>query len=274
MVKKLPSKHNIANMSKRGGEKVKYKNNKQRSVFISFHKKKNTSVPKQTLQVLILCVLVTMVLAAQFSGLYPYAYNYALCNDKPLEVRGNYYRTPSDEEYGIHMGSDYSHCYAGIPEGLQRDPSTKEGMRVAASQKKNSARLAEISDYTVYKPVGYEVLSYRQDDRGDRLDTNYSIVTASGVKFDVSETKKGSSYDYTGICYKPPTENWSGTIIGKDSKGREICKTNLSKFVSRYTAGIYIDKTAIILRTNNISEPQAKEEVAKIFSSMEPSRDE
>jgi hypothetical protein len=233
--------------------------------------KKQITITRQKLEIFILIFLVLSMAIAQLSGLYPYVNSYAICKDKPLEVRGNYYRLPFDKEYGIHPGSDYSRCYDGpLPEDLQRDPSTIAAMKKVALQSKDGARIREISDYTVYKPEGYTVSSYNQSDYGDRLESNYKITTPNGTEFDVSEMKKGASYDYVGNCYQKPTENWSGTIIGHDSKGREICMTNLSKYVTQYTVGIYIDQTAIILRSKSTAEAQLSNEATKIFSSMKP----
>lgn len=254
------------------------KSEKQKIVFrISFGKKK-MAITKPRLEGVILIILVVSVAAAQVSGLYPYVYNYSKCTDAPLEVRGGYYRLPSDENYGIHLGSDYSRCYDGpLPKDLQRDPSTKAAIKnaamKAAQKAKDDARIALISDYIVYKPEGYDISDFMQSDYGDRFESNYRIKTANGREFDVSEMKKGASYDYAQNCHKLPTENWSGTIIGLDSTGREICKTNLSKYVTQYTVGMYIDQTAIIMRAKNASEVLLNDEVIKIFSSMKSARD-
>jgi hypothetical protein len=244
---------------------------KQKKLFTLRFWKKQVTVTKQRLELFILIILVLSIAAAQFSGLYPYVYNYAICKDKPLEVMGNYYRLPFDKEYGIHPGSDYSRCYDGpLPKDLQRDPQTEAAKKKAVLDNKDKLRIAEISDYTVYKPEGYSISSYRQLDSGDRFESNYEVTTPSGTKFYVSEMKKGASYDYVGNCYKPQSENWSGTIIGHDSKGHEICKTNLSKYVTQYTVGMYIDQTAIIMRTKNTSETTLNNEATKIFNSMKP----
>lgn len=233
--------------------------------------KKQFLFTKQKVELLVLFILVAFVAAAQFSGFYPYVYSYAICKDKPLEVIGDYYRIPSDENYGIHPGSDYSRCYDyPLPEELQRDPSSLAVIEKKRLQGPEGVRIANISDYTVYKPEGYDILSFKQSDNGDRFETNFKIKTASGMEFDVSEMKKGASYDYVQNCHKKSTENWSGTIIGLDSEGRKICKTNLSKFVTKYTVGIYIDQTAIIMRTDSTAEAPLKDEVIKIFSSMKP----
>ena len=133
----------------------------------------------------------------------------------------------------------------------------------------NGARIREISDYTAYTPKGYAISSYTQSDDGDRLETNYTVTTPNSTQFDISEMKKGASYDYVQNCYNQPTENWSGTVIGLDSAGRKICKTNLSKYVTQYIVGIYIDKTAIIMRTSSESSSLLDDEVTRIFSSMQ-----
>lgn len=231
---------------------------------------KQIAITKQKIELFILILLVMIVGIAQFSGFYPYVYSYAICKDKPLEIRGDYYRLPFDKNYGIHPGSDYSRCYDGpLPTDLTRDPSN-----FTAFKEKEAARIASISDYTVYLPDGYRVSSYNQADRRDRFDTRFIIETDSGIKFNVSEVKKGSDFEYTQLCYKAPIENWSGTIIGKDVQGREICKTNLSKYIKNYIVSIYIGNTAIKLETiPGTSEDILNDEATKIFSSMGPAKE-
>jgi hypothetical protein len=249
---------------------------KQKILFKIRVGKRSLTVTKPRLEWAILLLLVLAAGVVQFSGLYPYAYNYAICGERPLEIRDHqYYRVPSDVEYGIHIGSSYDACF-GEPSmyALQRDPSTKAAQRIAAkaaAQKAvENARIASISNYTVYTPQGYQISNYEQNDYGDRYQTDFRVTTNSGLVFDVSETKKGSSYDYAKVCDKEQTENWSGTIIGTDNSGNKICKTNSSKYVKQYVASMYKGDTAIMLRNKATAETQFTSEVVAIFDSMQP----
>lgn len=247
------------------------KSKKQKILFkIPFGNKK-IAITKPRLQWAILILLVASVITAQVSGLYPYAYSYAKCKGEPLEVRGAYYRTSYDENYGIHIGSDYSRCFGESTDGLQRDPSTKVAKVIAKRQSDEAERLKRLSaEYDIYVPNGYKISDINTSEQGDGLQTRFTITTDTNRKFTVREMKKDSDFSYTNLCSKPATPNWSGTIIGKDVKGRDICKTNISKYVTDYVVGINIEKTAIMLKTSNISsEELLNAEAAAIFSSME-----
>lgn len=249
---------------------------KQKALFRIKAGKRSLVITKSRLEWIILLTLVLLAGTAQISGLYPYAYNYAICGEKPLEIIDHkYYRLPSDEEYGVHIGSSYEGCFGELNKyALQRDPSTKGAQRIAAAaatkKAENDKRIASIADYTVYVPRGYERRDYAQKDYGDRYQTDFRIVTDSGLAFDVSETKIGSSYDYANVCNKEQTENWSGTIIGTDASGNKICKTNPSKYVQSYVVGMHIGNTAIMLRSKASAEKQFTSEVVAIYNAMQP----
>jgi hypothetical protein len=239
---------------------------------IVLNKNKKHKISKAKLEWGILIILVLSMVVAQVSGLYPYAYNYAKCDGAPLEVRGSYYRIPDDDIYGIHIGSDYSRCFDRTPEDLQRDPSTKIGAAIIRNKADNEARLKRLAaEYDIYIPNGYKVSDIHTLEQSDGLVTRFSVTTSTNNKFSVREMKKDDDFSYTNLCSRPASENWSGTIIGKDSKGREICKVNPSKYVKDYIVGINIGKTAIMLQAPNISEELLNAEATAIFSSMEPS---
>lgn len=247
------------------------KSKKQKILFkIPFGNKKIV-VTKPRLQWAILIALVVSVGAAQVSGLYPYVYSYAKCKGEPLEVRGVHYRAPYDENYGIHIGSDYSRCFGEPTSDLQRDPSTKAAKAIAKRQADEVERLKRLSaEYEIYVPTGYKISDINTSEQGDGLQTVFTITTDTNRKFTVREMKKDSDFSYTNLCSKPATPNWSGTIIGRDSKGRDICRTNISKYVTDYVVGVNIEKTAIMLRApNNSPEELLNAEATAIFSSME-----
>jgi len=236
-------------------------------------KQASTKIPKKItskkilVKWLILVLLIMLLPVAHLFGFFSFAHSYLRCEDLPVEINGQHYRTPTDDGYGLHVGSKYV-CYGEIPSGVQRDPSTVAGKKIAALKAKEAERFALLSNYNVYKPEGYNISFFRQSDNGDRFDTQFIIKSDRGIAYDVLETKKGSSYDYVEQCSKPPTENWSGTVIGVDDSGRDICRINLSKYITRYTVGIYIDNTAIILQTKSNAEQELNAEVVKIFSAM------
>jgi hypothetical protein len=210
------------------------------------------------------------VVAVQVSGLYPYVYGYAKCKGEPLEVRGGYYRTSYDDNYGIHIGSDYSRCYGQSTTDLQRDPSTKIAKAIAKRQADEAERLKRLgSEYEIYVPNGYKISDMDTSEQGDGLQTTFIITTDTNRKFTVREMKKDSEFSYTNLCSKPATPNWSGTIVGKDAKERNICRTNISKYVTDYVVGVNIEKTAIMLRAPNGPAELLNAEAAAIFSSME-----
>lgn len=234
-------------------------------------KNKKNKISKAKLEWITLVLLVLSMAVAQVSGFYPYVYYYAKCGDKPLEVRGSSYRIPYDNTYGIHMGSDYSRCFDELPKDLQRDPFSKAGAAMVKKQADEEDRLKRLAaEYEVYVSRGYEISKIYTSEQGDGLRTTFSITTDANHKFSVREMKKDSDFSYTNLCSKLAQENWSGTVIGKDNKGREICRTNISKYIKDYIVGINIGKTAIMLQAPNTSEELLNNEAAAIFSSMEP----
>ncbi len=235
-------------------------------------KKSSLTLPKRgmttksKIEWVILILLVSLIPIAIWSNLFAYGYYYLKCEDKPLELAGKYYRIPGDEGYGIRPGSDYSNCSYGAPSGAQRDPSTKVGKNIAKKQ----AEAAELARYTVYTPKGYIITPITKTNYGDRVEANYTITTDSRIQFRVREMKKDSIFSYTNLCSKPAEGSWSGTVIGKDDKGREICRTNISKYIKDYIVGVNIGNTAIMLQTPNASAESLNAEVTAIFSAMEP----
>lgn len=243
---------------------------KQKILFRILFGKKKIPVTKPRLEWAILIALVVSVIAVQVSGLYPYVYSYAKCKGEPLEVMGGYYRTSYDENYGIHIGSDYSRCFGQSTTDLQRDPSTKIAKAIAKRQADEAERLKRLAaEYKIYVPNGYKISDIDTSEQGDGLQTAFTITTDTNRKFTVREMKKDSQFSYTNLCSKAATPNWSGTILGKDAKGRDICRTNISKYVTDYVVGINIEETAIMLRTPNGSEELLNAEATAIFSSME-----
>ena len=228
---------------------------------INRQKYKKDSSLKSKLEWTILALLILAVFFAIWSNLFTYGYYYVKCQDKPAEVFGNYYRIPYDKGYGIHPGSDYSNCSYSKPEGKTRDPSTKAGMIQAQNSEQPKA------NYDVYVPDGYTIIKPIVLSGGTK-ETSFAITTKSGTTFRVREMNKDSDFSYTNLCSKPAEENWSGTIVGNDDKGRTICRTNISKYVKNYIAGINIGRTAIMLQTSNGSEELLNSEVIAIFSSM------
>jgi hypothetical protein len=246
------------------------KSKKQKLLFKISSGNKRILVTKPRMEWAILIILVLSMIAAQVSGLYPYAYNYARCHDAPIEVRGSYYRLPFDDIYGIHIGSDYSRCFDGLPTDLQRDPSTKAEVAKAKQRANEVDRLKRLAaEYEIYVPKGYTISSIHTSKQGGDLQTAFSVTTNTNHRFDVREMKKDSDFSYTNLCSKPAEENWSGTIIGSDSKGREICRTNISKYIKDYIVGINTGKTAIMLQTPNTEEGLLNAEATALFSAME-----
>lgn len=229
----------------------------------------NKIITKSKIEWLILGLLITLIVLGVWSNIFAYEYYYFKCDDKPTEIAGKYYRIPGDKGYGIHPGSDYSNCSYAAPPGAQRDPSTKAG---AGIMKRKLDEAVKISKHKVYIPKGYQLSNMAISKSGDDLETRFYVTTNTNNKFSVHESKKGSIYDYTVLCSKPAEENWSGTVIGQDSKGRTICKTNTSKYVKDYFVGIVIGETSIMLRSPNISTDTLDAEAKDIFSSMELSQ--
>jgi hypothetical protein len=248
------------------------KSKKQKKLFKISLGNKKVIVTKSRLEWAILIILIVSVTAAQVSGLYPYIYNYARCDGAPLEVRGSYYRIPYDDIYGIHIGSDYGRCFDGLPTDLQRDPSTKAERAKEKKQADEANRLKRLAaEYKIYVPNGYAISSINTSEQGDGLQTMFSIIVDGDRRFSVREMKKDSDFSYTNLCSKPAEENWSGTIIGKDDKGREICRTNISKYIKEYIVGINIGETAIMLQAANNTAEESESlnaEAIAIFSTM------
>jgi hypothetical protein len=125
------------------------------------------------------------------------------------------------------------------------------------------------------RPTGYKISELYTTERGDDgLQTTFFLTTSTNHKFDVREMKKESAFSYTDLCSKPATANWSGTVIGRDSKGREVCRADLSKYIKDYIVGANIGKTAIMLQTPLQQIPDVSVEVLNaeaiaIFSTME-----
>ncbi|HEX6415940.1 MAG TPA: hypothetical protein VFZ62_00245 [Candidatus Saccharimonadales bacterium] len=250
----------------------KSKNKKKILFRVPFGRRK-IEVSKVRLQWSILIILVLSMIFAQVSGFYPYVYNYARCDEAPVEVREGYYRISFDETYGIHFGSDYSYCLDELPFSIPRDPATKIGKaeaKAAANQKIRREQLA--AAYDVHVPVGYDVSEIHTNEYSDEFRTSFLVTTDSGREFYVREMKKDSDFSYTNLCSKPGTENWSGRIIGLDAKGREICKVNPSKYISDYVVGINIGNTAIMLQTPGSEDEALNAEATAIFSAMEPQK--
>lgn len=228
-------------------------------------------VTKPRLQWVVLATLVTFMAAAQFSGLYPYMYGYARCDGPPVEIRGSYYRVFVDENYGIHPGSDYAYCLDELPTNLERDPSTRVAKAEMKKLEDEANRLERLADeYEIYIPDGYEISEVRTSEQGDGLQTSFSVIS-SNPKFTVREMGKDSDFSYTNLCSRPAAGSWSGTIIGSDSKGRDVCRVNINKYIKDYIVGINIGKTAIMLRTSNSDEEDLlNSEAIKIFNAMQP----
>jgi hypothetical protein len=214
---------------------------------------------------LILCLLLMLIPLGFWSNFFAYGYHYFRCEAQPVEVDGEYYRLSIDNGYGIRPGSDYSHC--GAPDGIKRDPRAKAN--VIYTKQHHDLHKMLTSQYDAYVPQGYDVSELPTDYLGTYSITRFLVKTKTNNQFQLSEMRSGADYDSTGLCNKPPTEHWSGTIIGVDKKGRQVCKTNIGKYVDDYRAGITIDRTAIILKTSGAPTEALNAEVIDIFSSME-----
>ncbi len=225
------------------------------------HKKGNALKPK--IEWAILALLILAIPLAIWSNLFAYEFYYFKCQDKPTEVFGNYYRIPYDKGYGIHPGSDYSHCSYSAPPGKIRDPSTKAGMIQAKNNEVPKA------DYDLYVPDGYKTSKLPALGTSGR-ETSFTVTTKSNIVFNVREINKDSDFSYTNLCSKPAEGNWNGTVIGKDDKGRAICRTNLNKYIKDYIVGLNIGRTGIMLQTPNGSEELLTSEATAIFNSMKP----
>lgn len=238
---------------------------------------KKILITKSRLEWTILIILIGSAVLAQVSGLYPYVYNYAKCQDAPIEVRGSYYRVFVDDSYGIHPGSDYSHCLVDTPSNLQRDPSTKVGAKLVEEAKKqaivakNRTNFTDAVDgYTVYTPQGFNITKLSKAGSSDYIQTLYS-VPYNDITFSVSEGKKSSDFSYTNLCSRPANGSWSGVVIGSDDKGRDICRTNINKYINNYVVGINIGNTAIMLKAPlDKSDAELNAAATALFSSMKP----
>lgn len=221
--------------------------------------KKRKGTLKAKVEWTVLIILVAAIAFAGWSNLFSYEYYYFKCQDRPTEVFGQYYRIPYDKGYGIHHGSDYSNCTYSAPAGKIRDPSTEAGAPKAAPEVQY--------DYDVYVPEGYKISRLATLDQGGG-ETSFTITTESGIDFYAREMSKDSDFSYTSLCSKPAEENWSGTIIGVDNRGENICRTNLSKYVDHYTVGINLGRTSIMLEAHTGTDGILNNEATQIFNSM------
>jgi len=224
---------------------------------------KRDNTLKSKIEWTILVLLILAIPLAIWTNLFVYEYYYFKCGDKPTEVFGNYYRIPYDQGYGIHPGSDYSNCSYSAPPDKIRDPSTKAGMAQARNDEEQKP------DYDIYVPDGYTISGLPNSGASSR-ETSFTVSTKSNIDFRVREMNKDSNFSYTNLCSKPREGSWSGTPIGKDDKGRTICRTNPSKYIKDYIVGINIGRTGIMLQASNNSEEILDSEATAIFSSMKP----
>lgn len=231
--------------------------------------KKKVVITKTSLEWFVLTALVLLVLTAYFSGLYSYVYGYAKCDDTPLEVRGSYFRLPYDENYGIHAGSDYSHCSGERPTGLERDPSTKAGAQLLEASRKEKDFSHGAVGFTVYTPEAYEITHFYKSGSENDVQVSY-FVTLNNTRYRVRVMKKDSTYSYTNLCSQPPTEKWSGEIIGMDATGHKICRI-VSTYIDEYVVGINIGNSAIMLHTPiDKSEALLNSDARVLFDAMVP----
>ena len=234
---------------------------------------KNQRNIKSKILWIVLILLISAIPLAMWSNIFAYEYNYFRCEGKPLEVKGKYYKVSSDEGYGIHPDSNYDTCVHESTAGLQRDPSTKAGAALLKKHNDHQAaeatRLKDISAYKIYTPKYYKISDVISSDYGDRVETRFQLTTNTGSVFNVQEVKKGNAFSYADLCSKPASKNWSGTIIGKDQSGRDICRTNPNKYMTQYTVAMNMNETAIMLRGDPKSGDPSVAEVTNIFNSME-----
>lgn len=187
-----------------------------------------------------------------------------------MELEGKYYRIPGDKGYGIHHGSDYHICSYAQPPGYQRDPSTLAGAVQIREANQLYKQEHPLPNYTVYVPSGYKISEITTGEQGGQPETTFYLTTSTGIHFTVYELQKDGDFSYTNLCSKPAQVNWSGTIIGHDSAGREICKTNPSKYVTDYIVGVNIGNTGLMLETANNPNVDLNAQATAIFSSMKP----
>lgn len=227
------------------------------------------ALTKPRLELIVLIFLVVSVIVAQVSGFYPYTYNYARCGDAPLEVRKPYYRIPTDNGYGIHIGSDYSRCFDRFPTDLQRDPTTRIGAKLLKASKDKTDFTHGVDGYTVYTPKGYPIAHLGKSGQPGYVETTYT--TSSGdVQFRVREMKKDSIMSYTNLCDKPPEDGWSGEVTGKDTEGRKICRAHMPH-EQEYIVGVNIGNTAIMLQARlDKSEAELNAAATTLFSAIQP----
>lgn len=233
---------------------------------------KNTITTKTKIEWAILIALVLLIPIGLWSNLFAYQYYYFKCEGQPLELDGAYYRVSGDKGYGIHPGSDYSKCMYDQPQGVQRDPSTKVGAAMVQRQIDEANRQRRmVAAYDIHAPKGYTITDIVTSERGDGLETQFSVTTKTDHIFRVREMKHDNDFSYTNLCTKPAEGSWSGTIIGQDDKGRDICRTDINQYVDDYIVGMNIGKTAIMLQAPIDSAPEEllNAEAAAIFSAME-----
>lgn len=202
------------------------KSKKQKTLFYLSLGGKNIAFTKIKLQWIALSVLILSTVVVQALGVYSYAYGYAVCRDKPLEIRGNYYKIPYDEGYGIHAGSDYDRCWGESTMDLQRDPATKAG-KIAAAQSAEERDLSVRSlGYALYIPANYIMTELNKSPQTDKKNVNvgYQVTTNSGNKYDIREMNKESDFNYASLCSMPKQKYWYGVVIGKDKYNQPICK--------------------------------------------------
>lgn len=232
---------------------------------------------KSNTQLLILTLLILLIPLGIYTNFFAFEFRYFQCRDWPLELRGSYYRLPSDEGYGIHSDSDYSYCQFEYPRNSIRDPSTTMGAKIAAKKAETEQKMRDFSPsvlgFTLYTPKNYKV-SKLPDTHALNMqnsEVRYAITTNGGFDFDARVMSKNSNMSYTNLCSRPSSENWSGVVIGKDSAGRDICRAQLSKYIKKYIVGVNIGNTGIMLQAplGKISEKSLDAEVTRIFSSME-----
>lgn len=218
---------------------------------------------KLKIEWIVLVILILIIPIAVWSNIFTYTYFFFKCEDRPVEVYGDYYRIPVDEGYGIHPGSDYSNCSWSAPPGKLRDPRVTARLARLENSKK------PLIDYDLYVPAGYNI-SDIPNPRASSIGTTFTATTSSGTVFRISEMNKNSDFSYNSLCSKPADGSWSGTTIGKDNYGRSICRTNLNKYIKDYIVGIDIGRTSIMLQTSIGPEETLNTEATAIFNSLKP----
>jgi hypothetical protein len=190
----------------------------------------------RSMQWIFLAVLLFAVTFGYLSGFFAYEYGYFKCGDKPLELDGRYYRIPGDKGYGIHPSSDYHICTYGQPPGLQRDPTTKAGAKMAGDYANGFNKK---TDYTIYVPENYQTTDLSQFPHGTGVETNFTITT-EGMFFSIREMKKGVDSSYTELCVNSVPDGFTRKAFGKDNRGNEICNTH-SRHLSQYNSALAVN---------------------------------